>query len=172
VTALGMHANPRLQRTRSGGLRPPTRAAEPERSASRMGTQSPIENLPVLCSWRRQPLVPTPVSHRPLRCVGHHRPAHARARAVDTPCSAYACSSRHLALGAHCRFTEARGSVLRQTSVVKAMLVSVTSSMSAHTAFAVLPWARAVPAATPNHQLQRTRSGGLRPPPQSAELRR
>jgi hypothetical protein len=101
--------------------------------------------------------------------VNHHRPATARARAADTLCSSSARSSRRPATKKRVRFGDAHVPVPGLALGVTAMLVSVRSSTSTHTAIAVLSSAGAVPSAAPNPRFERTRSGGLRPPTRSAQ---
>jgi hypothetical protein len=180
--------NQRFDPTRSGGLRPPTRAGQPQRWALPVATRNNMEGPSVLCPSSRAaararriagalrralirevltvgsfPRAPHRVpAGNARKVVNHHRPATARARAADTLCSSDACSSRRSALKERMRFGEGRASVLGRASELMALLVPVPSSTAAHTAIAVLPSTGAVSSAAPNPRFERTRSGGLR----------
>jgi hypothetical protein len=156
--------NPAFERTAASALRllavpsslRSSAAAQRDRSASRMATLIRTQDPPALCSSPRQPLVPDSLSRRRLCTACHHRPAHAGARAADALCPIQARPSRRRALNLHRRFSAAARSVPWQTPLVQVMPGSVLSSTLAHTKFAVLASARAVPAATPNHAFDRT----------------
>jgi hypothetical protein len=147
-----------MQRTRSGGLRPPARAVELRRWALPMATLERMRNPAVLCS-----LPPTPpvlaanwFPHS-LPCnASHHRPARVPTRAADTLCSSSVCSSRRSALKKRGCFGDTRVPALGQAPEVMAMLISVPSSVSAHTTYAVLSSAGAGPSAAPNHAFEGT----------------
>jgi hypothetical protein len=187
--------NRTIDRTRSGGLRPPIRPGHRERWALPVVTPNSMQGPSARCAGLRVAARARPCA-RALRSaliregsdvcslpraphrapagnarnvVNQHRPATARARAADTLCSSDACSSRRSARRASVRFGEGRAPVLGRASELMAMLVHVRSSTLAHTANAVLWSARAVRSAAPNPRFERTRSGELRPPTRSAQ---
>jgi len=163
-------SNPAFERTAASALRllavpsslRSSAAAQRERSASRMVTQSSMQNLPALCLPRRAPLVPESLSRQCPRSACHHRPVRVGARAADALRPIQACRLRARLLETRCRFSGAAGCARSSALALMATLASVPSSASAHTRFAVLPSTRAVPAATPNHAFEGTAASALR----------
>jgi hypothetical protein len=139
------------QPARCAGLRVAARAPRCARALRR----ALIREVSDVCSLPRAPhRVP---AGNARNVVNHHRPATARARAADTPCSSGACSLKRSALSESMRFAEDRASALRRASELTAMLVPVPTSTLAHPANAVLSSAGAVPSPAPNPRFERTR---------------
>ena len=153
----------------TGNGEAPLLAAQRRRWALPMATLERMRNPVVLCP--RPPQPPVLAGDRfPLsfpRSVSRHRPACVRARAVDALSSSGACSSRRSVTKERVRFSGGRVLAPRPASEVMAMLVPALSSTSAHTAFALLSSAGAVPGAAPNHAFEGTacqrRCASLRP---------